>query len=76
VAPSDYFGQAHAFTIYIGRPKSITVLLTKHEANQLAIAIRKATRKHAAVSLAIYPTKSPNVKQQISVLGAKPPKSI
>lgn len=71
MAPSDYyFGQAHPSKIYIGQPKSITVLLPKREANLLATAIRKASLKHNAVSLAIYPTKSQKRKPQISVLGA------
>lgn len=75
MTPSDYyFGQAHPFKIYIGEPKSITVLLTKREASLLTAAIRKAVRKHGAVSLAIYPAKSKKRKPQISVLGAPAPR--
>jgi hypothetical protein len=67
VTASDYyFGQAHPFKVYVGRPKSVTVRLTKQEAKLLAAAIRKAASKHDEVSLAIYPQKK---KPQISVLG-------
>jgi hypothetical protein len=70
IASDYYFGQAHPSKIYIGQPKSITILLTKREANLLASAIRKAAGKHSGVSLAIYPAKSPKRKPQISVLGS------
>ena len=74
VATSDYyFGQAHPFKVYVGRPKSITVCLTKKEAKLLAAAIRKAS-KHDEVSLAIYPAKSQKKKSQISVLGKSSPR--
>jgi hypothetical protein len=65
VTTSDYyFGQAHPSKVYVGRPKSITVRLSKREASLLATAIRKAASKHTEVNIAIYPAKS-----SISVLG-------
>ena len=72
VTNSDYyFGQAHPFKVYVGRPKSVTVRLTKQEAKSLAAAIRKAASKHDEVSLAIYPQKK---NPQISVLGKSSPR--